>query len=227
MKKIILAGVLILGSFSQTFAANDVSELEAANFLWAENIIVDQKLTPKKYNLEKNILRQEIAWTIAKLSNLPANQECKNLFADVKITADNSWACPRIESLLNAGMIAKNQYYRPASYVSKAEALWFILWALYKDEYNSFKNANLSWEENAINFAKSKNILREEIKNYTENASRWFIFKIIYYAKKSQKVEETKTENKVIVEEKKENKDELEKVLKEIFWEDTYKILKQ
>lgn len=67
MKKIILAGVLILGSFSQTFAVNDVSELEAANFLWAENIIVDQKMAPEKYNLEKNILRQEIAWTIAKM----------------------------------------------------------------------------------------------------------------------------------------------------------------
>lgn len=204
--KITLASLLVLWTFSQV-SANNVSDLEAANYLWAQNIIVDKSSAPAEYNLEKNILRQEIAWTIAKLSNLPESTTCKNLFKDVTITENNSWTCPRIESLLETGMIAKNNFYRPMSYVSKTEALGFILWALYKNEYEKSKDANLSWQQNAINFAKWKNILREEISNFNENASRWFIFKVIYYAKNTEK------------------SDDSIEVLKEIFWEDLLKEL--
>ena len=59
---------------------------------------------------------------------------------------------------------------------------------MYKTDYENSKNSSLSWEQNAINFAKAQNILREDIWNYTQNATRWFIFKIMYYARNDTKV---------------------------------------
>lgn len=117
--------------------------------------------------------------------NIPNKKMCENKFADVKNTPENSWACGRIESLLDAGIITHNQNYRPMSSVSKAEALGFIIKWLYKEEYQNYQTAHSenSWEQNAIYFAREKIILRETITAPTENAPRGFIFKVMYYAK--------------------------------------------
>lgn len=107
--------------------AKNISELEAANGLAQKGIIVNQSQNPDKYQLKNNILRQEIAGVVAKMVNIPNKKMCENKFADVKNTPENSWACGRIESLLDAGIITHNQNYRPMSSVSKAEALGFII----------------------------------------------------------------------------------------------------
>lgn len=209
-KKIIMKKIMIL---SLILAPNLVSAnyLNSANFLSEKWIIVNQSQNPEKYNLEKNILRQEIAWIIAKMSNLEEKTTCENKFEDVKNTANNKWACGRIESLLEAGIIAANKNYNPESFVSKSEALWFILKWLYKEDYEKYikNNENNSWEENAKNFAKEKWILEEEITNFTEKAKRGFIFFIMEKALKWKKLEEVNTP---------ENKEKAEKFLNSKQW---------
>lgn len=229
-KKIIMKKIMIL---SLILAPNLVSAnyLNSANFLSEKWIIVNQSQNPEKYNLEKNILRQEISWIIAKMSNLEEKTTCENKFEDVKITANNKWACGRIESLLEAGIIAANKNYNPESFVSKSEALWFILKWLYKEDYEKYikNNENNSWEENAKNFAKEKWILEEEITNFTEKAKRGFIFSIMEKALKIKElwkeIDKIKNNNQTEINWNKTNNDrisyaktEARKWLSEVNW---------
>lgn len=229
-KKIIMKKIMIL---SLILAPNLVSAnyLNSANFLSEKWIIVNQSQNPEKYNLEKNILRQEIAWIIAKMSNLEEKTTCENKFEDVKITSNNKWACGRIESLLEAGIIAANKNYNPESFVSKSEALWFILKWLYKEDYEKYikNNENNSWEENAKNFAKEKWILEEEITNFTEKAKRGFIFSIMEKALKIKElwkeIDKIKNNNQTEINWNKTNNDrisyaktEARKWLSEVNW---------
>lgn len=229
-KKIIMKKIMIL---SLILAPNLVSAnyLNSANFLSEKWIIVNQSQNPEKYNLEKNILRQEIAWIIAKMSNLEEKTTCENKFEDVKNTANNKWACGRIESLLEAGIIAANKNYNPESFVSKSEALWFILKWLYKEDYEKYikNNENNSWEENAKNFAKEKWILEEEITNFTEKAKRGFIFSIMEKALKIKElwkeIDKIKNNNQTEINWNKTNNDrisyaktEARKWLSEVNW---------
>lgn len=172
------------------------ANLDSANFLAEKNIIVDQRLSPEKYFLNKNILRQEIAWIVEKMLNLPAKTTCENLFSDVKISQNNSWACPRIENLLQNGIIAWNLRYNPESYVTKAEAVGFILKAIYKDEYEKYsRNQNWPWEEKAVKFALEKGILKESFNDFSSFAKRWFIFEIMQKAIENSQKNEIKNEN--------------------------------
>lgn len=171
--------LLSIFSFKNIFANDSV---KVANFLAEKNIIVDKKNNPSEYRLKSNILRQEIAWIIAKVAEVPEKQDCENLFWDMTKTKPNSWVCARVEALLDAWIIAKNKYYRPEEFVSKAEAVWFILKSLYSEDYNKSYDKNYSWEENAISFAEDIEILKEEVSDYSQKASREFIFKIIYNA---------------------------------------------
>lgn len=199
MKKTLAIPLILLPTLTSA------NYLESANFLAEKNIIVNNSENPEKYNLEKNILRQEIAGIIAKMSKVPEKTTCENKFSDVKITENNSWACLRIESLLDAGIIAPNKKYNPESFVTKAESLGFILKGLYREEYENFSknNSHNSWEINAKNFAISKWILTENISNLQEKASRWFIFQIMKNALNSENKKffsetNTKIENKNI-----------------------------
>lgn len=196
--KNILKIILFISSFlifSKIFAVdvnmypNFISEknyLESANYLAEQKIIVNNSENPEKYNINSNILRQEIAWIILKASKIETNSKCEWIFSDVKITSSNSWACPTIEALARENIVAKNPTYRPTSSVSKAEWLAFIVNTYFEAEYFIFRSTKgrdkKSWEENIVEFAKQNKILREEIGNYKDPATRWFIFKTMYYA---------------------------------------------
>lgn len=197
MKKIfkIIFFLFIFSIFWKNFAfdinmyPNFVSEknyLESANYLAEQKIIVDNSINPEKYNINSNILRQEMAWIILKASKIETNWKCEWIFSDVKITSSNSWACPTIEALARENIVAKNPTYRPMASVSKAEWLAFIVNTYFEAEYFIFRSTNgrdkRSWEENVVEFAKQNKILREEIGNYKAPATRWFIFKVMYYS---------------------------------------------
>lgn len=187
MKKFFLFFFLFLNfSFLRVFSySNDISYLESANFLAENDIIVDRSENTDLYNLDSGILRQEIAWIIAKITAIPSKDICENIFTDLSKNKPNDWACMRVESLLEVWIIAKNTKYRPESFISKAEAIWLIVKSLYLYEYNKYYDEKKSWQENAVNFSIKKWILKENIWNYNDLASRWFIFRIIYYALKN------------------------------------------
>lgn len=160
--------------------------LQSANYLWEKSIIVNNFENPEKYNIKSNILRQEMAWIILKASKLETNWKCEWIFSDVRNTKENSWACPTIEALAKENIVAKNPNYRPMSTVSKAEWLAFIVNTYFETEYFIFRSTNgrdkKSWEENVIDFAKRNRILREKIGDFKAPATRWFIFKTMYYS---------------------------------------------
>lgn len=160
--------------------------LQAANYLWLNWIIVENSWNPEKYKINSNILRQEMAWIVLKASKIQTNSKCEWIFYDVQNSPENSWACPTIEALARENIIAKNPTYRPMSSVSKAEWLAFVINTYFEWEYFIYRSTNwrdkLSWEENVVSFAKKYKILREEIWDYKTPATRWFIFKIMFYS---------------------------------------------
>ncbi len=156
--------------------------VKAANYLATDKIIVNQKANPDKYELNRPLMRQEMAWVIRKVLKIEKKSKCDWKFKDLTPTKPNDWACFSVEPLLDKWYIAPNPNYRPEDSVSKAEALSFVIKSLYKKEYDKTYDNKLVWEENAIKFAKAKGLLREDIWNYKEPATRWFIFAVVHYA---------------------------------------------
>lgn len=156
--------------------------IKAANYLATDGIIVDQKANPVKYELNRPLMRQEMAWIIRKVLWIDKKTKCDWKFKDLTANKPNNWACFSIEPLLDKWFIAKNENYRPEDSVSKAEALSFVIKSLYGEEYKKSFDPNLIWEENAVKFAKAKGLLREDIWDYKAKANRGFIFSIVHYA---------------------------------------------
>ncbi len=158
---------------------------QAAMYLWEKWFIVND---PNKFNIDGKILRQEMAWTFAKVMNLPNKEKCDNIFADVSATKPNEWVCGRVEALVEASYIAKNKNYRPMSNITKIEALGFLANTLFKEQYTEIRDKNVSWEESAVDFFTNKvNFLtKEEIGDYKEESSRWFVFYILAKALKEK-----------------------------------------
>ncbi len=156
--------------------------LEAANYLASEWIIVDRRSDPKLFHINSKLLRQEMAWIVRVASWLSKKNFCEWVFRDVSATKPNTWACSSIEALYDAWFIAKNKNYRPEDTVSKAEALGFIIWALFKEEYKKAYDNSKSWEKNVISFAQKAKLLREPIWDYRKPATRGFIFSVAYYS---------------------------------------------
>lgn len=176
MKKIFLLFLLLPNIVS----ANYDDYLESANFLSEKGIIVNQKNNPEKYNLDKFILRQEFVWTISKSLNLPEKKVCENKFEDVRITPDNSWACLRIEEILEAWIVFPHKRFNPKSYITKSEVLWVISKSFYKNEYDYFEKSNVgkNWQEVVKEFSENQGFLTEDFSNPNEAASRWFVFEV-------------------------------------------------
>ena len=158
---------------------------QAAMYLWEKWFIVND---PNKFNIDGKILRQEMAWTFAKVMNLPNKEKCDNIFADVSATKPNEWVCGRVEALVEASYIAKNKNYRPMSNITKIEALGFLANTIFKEMYIEIRNKNVSWEESVVDFFTSKVsfLTKEEIGDYKAEASRWFVFYILAKALKER-----------------------------------------
>lgn len=200
-KKVILFCFSIF--FINYFSEASAYDYKSADFLAEKSIIVDNRKNPENFNLYNWILRQEISWIVFKLTWITENKNCKNIFKDVKITPHNSWACTKIESLFDAWIIAKNDFYRPEHFVTKAEALGFIVNSLYKNEYEEFKKQykNTAWTKIVVDFLNKKWLLKENISDVNGIAERWFIFEILANSiknsenKSEEKIEKTSEKN--------------------------------
>jgi hypothetical protein len=166
---------LVSGIFSAGVSANSTSEIEAANALAAAGYINNHSDDAAAYNLNQNVLRQEIAAVARGIAGLDKKSTCDESFADVTATTPNTWACYSVEALLDAGLIASNENFRPEAEISKAEAVGMMVKAAFGSEY-AYDAANAaSWQEQVVDFAVSKGVIAS-FSNYDTAATRGFVF---------------------------------------------------
>ena len=166
---------LVSGIFSTGVSAYSTAEVDAANELAAAGIINNHSADPAGYNLDQNVLRQEIAAVARGVAGLDKKTTCDNSFADVSATTPNTWACFSVEALLDAGLVAANDNFRPEANITKAEAVGMMVKAAFGDEYMYDESKGTSWQEQVVAFA-SMNGVVSSFTNYDTPATRGFVF---------------------------------------------------
>ncbi len=170
MKRIICFFVWVALSISPAFAYTP-SELEAANFLASEWIIVNHADNPSAYELDKDIQRQAIMKVVMKLSWRSVPDTCRGEFSDVN-TQD--WPCKYIEAALDAGFIAHNDTFRPYDNITKTEAMKLVL----KSRWIQKTQETSSWQEDYMETAYHYGIIDQKYYDYNAYATRGWIFQI-------------------------------------------------
>lgn len=168
-----------------TDSALPISTSSDAYILSSQGIIKEQN-TIKAYNLNNNVLRQEVVWMAIKLGGfkLPDDYICQKIFSDVFQNKPNDWACRSIEVGVEAGIISSaNKLFRPESTITRAEALWILLKAAWvsvesSDENSEyFKDVSVQWQVNLVNTALNNWIIDPAKYFYpNKNATRAEIF---------------------------------------------------
>jgi hypothetical protein len=166
---------LVSGIFSAGVSANSGTEVEAANALAAKGYIVDHSSDTAAYNLNQNVLRQEIAAVARGIAGLDKKTSCDDSFADVSATTPNTWACYTVEALLDANLIAANANFNPEANISKAEAVGMMVKAAFGDEYAYDASNSASWQEQVVAFAVDNGVVAN-FTNYDTAATRGFVF---------------------------------------------------
>ncbi len=166
---------LVSGIFSTGVSAYSTAEVDAANELAAAGVINNHSADPAGYNLDQNVLRQEIAAVARGVAGLDKATTCNGSFADVSATTPNDWACLSVEPLLDNGLIAANENFRPEANITKAEAIGMMVKAAFGDEYMYDSSKGTSWQEQVVEFA-SMNGVTAEFTNYNTLATRGFVF---------------------------------------------------
>ena len=179
LKKIIsfaMAIAIIGTSFSAFWYTND--QLESANDLAERGVVKDHKMDPQAYNLDSNVLRQEIALISRRVSGFKENTGCKNTFSDVSSSMPNTWACKNIESLVDNDLITANASFRPEDSITKSEALIMFIRSIGFD----FKINDMSnWQKEVVDFAVSKWVV-DSFTDYNTLAKRGWIFEIANFS---------------------------------------------
>lgn len=166
---------LVSSVFTTGVSAYSTSEIEAANTLAQAGVIVDQSANPAAYNLDQNVLRQEIAAVARGIAGLPKDTVYSNVFSDVTETTPNTWAWASVNPLANAGLIAKNPTFRPEANISKAEAVGMVVKAAFGDAYAYDASKGTTWQEQVVAFAVANGIV-SNFTNYDTAATRGFVF---------------------------------------------------
>ena len=191
MKKILSLVAIFVLSIATT-SAYTTSQLDSAYILAWEGIIEEKSWWSMDYNLDQNVLRQEVAAVVRWVAGIPKNSTCSNSFSDVSATNPNSWACYSIEALLNANIIALNDSFRPESNITKAEWLGMLLQATCSDySYNS--SQSWSWQEQVVAYASSTNIVNS-FTDYSTLATRGWIFEVWVAAMENCNISVSSTE---------------------------------
>ena len=192
MKKI-LAAVTLFSISVTTFANYDYSNmLDSANDLAQREIISDKSNSPSDYNLESDVLRQEIGLIAMRVAKLDKKSTCSGLFKDISGTTPNDWACVHIEALVDNDLISANDYFRPEDNITKAESLKMLIKAIgYDFEYDV--NSSISWQEQYVDFAVSKGIV-DNFTDYNVNASRGWVFVVAAHTIEIKQKEEAQEE---------------------------------
>lgn len=176
MKKIFWIALFSFLSMSLTYSFT-ASELDSANRLAWDGIINDKSATPAEYNLDQNVLRQEIAAVARWVSWFAKTSRCSAEFWDVTDTIPNTWACYSIEALLNANLIASNDNFRPEDNITKAEGLWMLVKAACGDDYSYSASNPWTWQEQVVEYASNRKIA-SSFTDYNTPATRGWVFDV-------------------------------------------------
>ena len=167
MKRFFAVSIVLFSVFS-VFAYDD-TDINIANSLASEDIIVDQSQSPAQYNLDAKILRQEVIGIALKIkwTTLPGDYTCKGYYSDTK---QNDWVCRAIELAADDWVITRgNKTANPGKYITRAEALAMLMnaagvaWDLSPDELPpdvpyTYDDAN-EWQYNLLVKAAVRNIV--------------------------------------------------------------------
>ena len=179
MKSIILIVFFCILNFSFiAVSASNTNEVEAANALAVAGYIVDHSDDTAAYNLNQNVLRQEIAAVARGIAGLEKKSTCDNEFTDISATTPNTWACYSVEALLDANLIARNNKFNPENNITKAESIAMMVKAVFP-EYSYDSSENSPWQEQVINFAVSKWAVNY-FYDFDTSATRGFVFEVAY-----------------------------------------------
>lgn len=195
-KQKILAVMLSVVLFAWSTFAYTSAQLDAANSLASKWVINNHAENPSAYNLDQNVLRQEIAAVTRWVARVPKNTTCKNMFKDLSSTNPNTWACVNVEPLVENNLIAKNDNFRPEDFITKAETLGMLIKAIGFDYSYDTSNPK-GWQEQIVDFAVSKWIV-EKFSDYDTKATRAWVFEVADF---SIKVLEQETGKKLFSDE--------------------------
>lgn len=182
IKKIISTISLIALTWAVSFASYSAvidlnkTQLDAANSLAKQKIINNHISDPEKYNLNDNVLRQEIAAVARGVAKLDKKDKCDNIFKDLSDTKPNTWACRNVEVLVDHNLIAKNINFRPEDKITKSETIAMLIKAIGFD-YKFNKNSSKNWQQQVVEYAASKGVV-DLFKDYNTDATRGWVFKV-------------------------------------------------
>lgn len=166
---------LVSGIFSTGVSAYSTSEVGAANALAEAGIINNHSDNSAAYNLDQNVLRQEIAAVARGIAGLPKATTYSAVFSDVTATTPNTWAWASVNALADAGLVAKNPTFRPEANISKAEAVGMVVKAAFGDAYAFDAAKGTTWQEQVVAFAVENGVV-SSFTNYDTAATRGFVF---------------------------------------------------
>ena len=210
---VILVFFLIINSWFANFVIQKKSIIEAANSLASKWIINNHSDNPDKYNLNDNVLRQEIAAIARGVAWLDKKTKCDNIFSDLSATKPNTWACLNVEPLVEKKLISKNKNFRPEDKITKSEAIAMLIKAIWFD-YNYNTKSSKNWQEQIVEYASNKWLV-DNFTDYNTQATRWWIFIVADTTIKKEK--EIKKETKKL-EEKQKYSDEVLYEIENILW---------
>jgi hypothetical protein len=176
---------LLSGIFSTGVSAYSTAEVEAANYLASEGIIVSHTDNPAAYNLDQNVLRQEIAAVARGIAGLDKSTSYKGIFKDVTETTPNNWAWASVEPLAENGLIALNENFNPERNISKAEAIGMVVKATFGDQYTYNAALGTTWQQQVVAFALTNGVITSNFTNYDTPATRGFAFEAGANAKRA------------------------------------------
>ena len=169
---------LVTISWLSVYASLNLNEEElyAANNLAEQKIINDHVSDPENYNLNDNVLRQEIAAVARWVAKLDKKIRCDNIFADLSDTNPNTWACVNVEVLVDNDLISRNTNFRPEDKITKSETIAMLIKAIWFD-YKLDTNSSKNWQQQIVEYAAEKGVI-ELFTDYNTNATRGWVFKV-------------------------------------------------
>lgn len=156
--------------------------------------IVKQQDSEEAYNLNSNVLRQEVVGMAMKLwkFTLPENYACKKMFKDVSSLKPNNWICRAVEVGAENGVVSTaNKSFNPESSITRAEALAILLKAagikIEESTTSKYSDVTVAWQKNLVNTAFSYSFIDDTEMFYpNKNATRGEIFNMAKRILKSQ-----------------------------------------
>ena len=167
----------LINEINDMYKFLSVDDINIANYLAVQWIIVNHSSSPLLYNLGRNVLRQEIASISLKLWWIEKKNKCDNLFSDISSIKPNDWVCLNIEPLLERWLISNNKKFRPEENITKAEALWMLIKVKWLD-YKLVTNSSKTWQQQIAEYA-VREWLVEDFNDYDTYATRKWIFKVV------------------------------------------------